>query len=51
MIPCDFTACQSDYKRTLLGSQKELCVDKLGPPLECERLWNLSLECYPQCEL
>ncbi|GBN91667.1 hypothetical protein AVEN_204356-1 [Araneus ventricosus] len=27
------------------------CVDRLGSPLECERLWNLSLEFLPLCEL
>ncbi|GBL97541.1 hypothetical protein AVEN_162992-1 [Araneus ventricosus] len=26
-------------------------VDRLGSPLEVERLWNLSLECCPLCEL
>ncbi|GBN20851.1 hypothetical protein AVEN_260575-1 [Araneus ventricosus] len=26
-------------------------VGRLGPPLECERLLNLSLEFYPLCEL
>ncbi|GBM63758.1 hypothetical protein AVEN_43370-1 [Araneus ventricosus] len=28
-----------------------LYVDRLGSPLECERLWNLSLEFHPLCEL
>ncbi|GBN01038.1 hypothetical protein AVEN_26894-1 [Araneus ventricosus] len=28
-----------------------VCVDRLGSPLECERLWNLSLEFYPMREL
>ncbi|GBN67032.1 hypothetical protein AVEN_162575-1, partial [Araneus ventricosus] len=27
------------------------CVDRLGSPLACEHLWNLSLEFYPLCEL
>ncbi|GBM71142.1 hypothetical protein AVEN_2758-1 [Araneus ventricosus] len=34
MIPCDVTACRRDYKRTVLGSQKEWCVDRLGTSLE-----------------
>ncbi|GBL75444.1 hypothetical protein AVEN_39654-1, partial [Araneus ventricosus] len=27
------------------------CVDRLRSPLECERLWDQTLECCPQCEL
>ncbi|GBM79972.1 hypothetical protein AVEN_122561-1 [Araneus ventricosus] len=26
-------------------------VDRMGLPLECESLWNLSLEFHPLCEL
>ncbi|GBN83667.1 hypothetical protein AVEN_109360-1 [Araneus ventricosus] len=31
--------------------REEWCVDRLESSLECERLRNLSLEIYPQCEL
>ncbi|GBL97202.1 hypothetical protein AVEN_144634-1 [Araneus ventricosus] len=51
MIPCDVTACRGDYKSTVLGSQSSSVVDRLGSPLDCERLWNLSLEFCPLCEL
>ncbi|GBN31563.1 hypothetical protein AVEN_100075-1 [Araneus ventricosus] len=52
MIPCDDMACRGDYKRTVLGSQSNsMCIDRLGSHLKCERLWNLSLEFYPLCEL
>ncbi|GBN55493.1 hypothetical protein AVEN_189114-1 [Araneus ventricosus] len=60
MIPCDVTACRGDFKRTVLGSQRIgnssvlinfQRVDRLGSPLEYERLLNLSLKFYPQCEL
>ncbi|GBN28874.1 hypothetical protein AVEN_120161-1 [Araneus ventricosus] len=33
------------------GRRGIMCVDRLGSPLECKRLWNLSLEFYPLCEL
>ncbi|GBM47971.1 hypothetical protein AVEN_237520-1 [Araneus ventricosus] len=39
-----------DYKRTVLGSQSNVMRVLIGP-LECELLWNLSLEFYPLCEL
>ncbi|GBL89641.1 hypothetical protein AVEN_104603-1 [Araneus ventricosus] len=52
MIPCNVTAGRGDYKRTVLGSQsKHECFGRLGSPLECERLGNLSLEFCPLCEL
>ncbi|GBO46981.1 hypothetical protein AVEN_275529-1 [Araneus ventricosus] len=34
----------SDYKAIVY-------IDRLGTPLVCESLWNLSLEFYPLCEL
>ncbi|GBN92560.1 hypothetical protein AVEN_26136-1 [Araneus ventricosus] len=43
IIPYDVTVCRRDDKRTVLRE----CVDRLGSPLEYERLWNLCLEFYP----
>ncbi|GBM42623.1 hypothetical protein AVEN_148950-1 [Araneus ventricosus] len=43
MISCDVTACRGDYKRIVLGSQRIESIDRMVWPLECERLWNLSL--------
>ncbi|GBO24543.1 hypothetical protein AVEN_104077-1 [Araneus ventricosus] len=43
--PCDVRACRVDYKLAVLG----LLGD--WDRLECKRLWNLSLEFYPLCEL
>ncbi|GBN66765.1 hypothetical protein AVEN_230364-1 [Araneus ventricosus] len=53
MIPCDGTACRGDHKKTVLGSQgtKSVLIDWDRSHLECERLWDLSLEFYPLCEL
>ncbi|GBN05317.1 hypothetical protein AVEN_138260-1 [Araneus ventricosus] len=34
MILCDITAYLGEYKRAVLGSQREVCVDRL------QRLWS-----------
>ncbi|GBN22085.1 hypothetical protein AVEN_91392-1, partial [Araneus ventricosus] len=49
MIPCNFTAFRETINRPC-SDQRAVRVDRLGSPLECERLWNLSLEFYPLCE-
>ncbi|GBM67983.1 hypothetical protein AVEN_218842-1 [Araneus ventricosus] len=49
VIPCDVTPCRVNYKYPQLLNFWER-VDPLGSPLESERLWNLSLGCYPQCQ-
>ncbi|GBN30756.1 hypothetical protein AVEN_126501-1 [Araneus ventricosus] len=56
MIPCDVTACRRDYKKTVLRLQSKSVIDfervhRLGSPLKCERLYNISLEFYPLSEL
>ncbi|GBO15870.1 hypothetical protein AVEN_98353-1 [Araneus ventricosus] len=35
----------------LCSDHRSVCVDRLRSSLECERLWNPSLEWCPKCEL
>ncbi|GBN84676.1 hypothetical protein AVEN_11616-1 [Araneus ventricosus] len=49
MIPCDVKG--KNIKGPRSDDRARACVDQLGSPSECERLWDLSLEFYSLCEL